>query len=132
MMRVLAALLIFYTALFLAPFVQDRSVVLALVLFCSGTALALYIVVWTFGGAIITRRLPEAARRLRSMHAVARDRRIHRKAAAVAGMLVVALHVRVCLVERVQVRGPSMVPTLAAGRTLWIEKLSTGRAGARR
>lgn len=41
-------------------------------------------------------------------------------------LVLIALHVKVCLVERVEVAGSSMHPTLKSGEVIWIEKLSTG------
>lgn len=45
-----------------------------------------------------------------------------------AGLLILllAFHVKTSLLERIQVQGESMNPTLNNGQILWIEKLSTG------
>ena len=42
------------------------------------------------------------------------------------GLVLAALHVKVCLVERVEVAGNSMYPTLQSGEVIWIQKLTTG------
>ena len=41
-------------------------------------------------------------------------------------LLIAALHIKICLVERVVVSGASMRPALEPGRVLWVEKISTG------
>ncbi len=41
-------------------------------------------------------------------------------------LVLAALHVKICLVERVEVSGSSMAPTYESGQVIWIEKLSTG------
>lgn len=116
----------FYAGWFLAGSARGDSPVLAWCLFAGSSALALYLLLRALLGASFPRRLPLVGRRLEDWHALVLERRIHRKAAAVAGLLLASLHIRYCVVQRVQVRGPSMVPTLAAGQTLWTEKLSNG------
>lgn len=41
-------------------------------------------------------------------------------------LVLIALHIKVCVLERVEVSGSSMYPTLKNGEVIWIEKLSTG------
>ncbi|MCR9143456.1 MAG: signal peptidase I [bacterium] len=41
-------------------------------------------------------------------------------------LVLVALHIKVCVLERVEVSGNSMYPTLKNGEVIWIEKLSAG------
>lgn len=41
-------------------------------------------------------------------------------------LVLAALHVKICLVERVEVSGSSMAPTYESGQVIWIEKISTG------
>ena len=41
-------------------------------------------------------------------------------------LVLTALHVKVCAVERVEVSGSSMFPNLENGSVIWIEKLSSG------
>lgn len=41
-------------------------------------------------------------------------------------LVLFALHVKVCAIERVEVAGSSMHPTLKSGEVIWIEKISTG------
>lgn len=41
-------------------------------------------------------------------------------------LLLLALHIKIAVIERVEVSGKSMYPTLHNGDLIWIEKLSTG------
>lgn len=41
-------------------------------------------------------------------------------------LVLAASHLKVCLIERVQVEGASMFPTLRSGEIVWIEKISNG------
>lgn len=41
-------------------------------------------------------------------------------------LVLAASHLKLCLIERVQVEGASMYPTLESGQVLWIEKISNG------
>jgi signal peptidase I len=41
-------------------------------------------------------------------------------------LILAALHIKICVVERVEVSGSSMAPTLHNGEVIWIEKMSSG------
>ena len=135
--RLIGGFILFYSGWFfanavlhLAPGTCDLTVpagheasallwVLASVLLIVGFAAG----AWVFAGGGLGF---ESAGRSISADALDAGEALFKIAAFALGLVLIALHIKVCVVERVEVAGNSMYPTLKNGEVIWIEKLSTG------
>lgn len=97
---------------------QKAELLAAWIVFLAGILAGLYLLLgsrrWGFSG--------------RSSQPAHRGRERDEFAPLMVGVaiLLLAFHVKTSVLERIQVQGASMNPTLKSGQILWIEKLSTG------